>query len=247
MVMAMRGMAMESAGKALELLEQLGMERSISAGTTYVNIATAYNAFGEYEKSMEMFRKAREAYESSTYTEPALIGGLYNNMALTCSALGQYEEALDLYEKAMTVMAQVPDGELEQAITCLNMANTVETQQGLERGENRIFELVERAEALLEGKAEELLGKEEALLKKAEELPKEEDALLQPMPGNETGAEEQNGCSVAGRLDINGDERARLGYFAFVCEKCAPTFSYYGYFLAAQRFAELSDRLAGVL
>ena len=43
---AQREKAMESAGKALELLAELGMENSISAGTTYVNVATACNAFG---------------------------------------------------------------------------------------------------------------------------------------------------------------------------------------------------------
>ena len=137
--------AMESAERAVELLALLDMEDTISAGTTYVNIATAYNAFGEYDRSMEMFRKARAAYEGSTNTEPQLLGGLYNNMALTCTALKRYEEALELYEKALLVMAEVPDGELEQAITYLNMANTVEAKQGMESGEVRISELVERA------------------------------------------------------------------------------------------------------
>ena len=120
---AQREKAMESAGKALELLRELGMEDSISAGTTYVNIATACNAFGEYERSLELFEKARAAYEDSSYVEPQLLGGLYNNMALTCTALSKYDEALALYEKAVLVMAKVQDGELEQAITCLNMAD----------------------------------------------------------------------------------------------------------------------------
>lgn len=30
----------------------------------------------------------------------------------------------------------------------------------------------------------------------------------------------------------------RNGYYAFVCEKCAPTFGYYGYFLAEQKLTE---------
>ena len=108
---AQREKAMESAGKALELLAELGMEDSISAGTTYVNIATACNAFGEYERSLELFEKARAVYEGSAYVEPRLLGGLYNNMALTCTALSKYDEALDLYEKAIAVMAKVQDGE----------------------------------------------------------------------------------------------------------------------------------------
>ena len=210
--------AMECSEKALYLIAELGMEGTISAGTTYVNIATAYNAFGEYERSMEMFRRARSAYESSGFTEPQLLGGLYNNMALTCTALGQYEEAMELYEQALRIMADVPDGELEQAITYLNMANTVEAQLGLEKGEQRIGELTERAEELLEAKSEELLGREDALLSDSAAI----SALSREM-------------------------RARLGYYAFVCEKCAPVFSYYGYFLAAERFADRSDRLTALL
>ena len=189
--------AMESADRALELLAELGMEDTITAGTTCVNIATACNAFGDYARSMELFERARAIYEGSSYAEPQLLGGLYNNMALTCSALGRYEEALDLFERAAAVMADVPDGELEQAITFLNMANTVEAQLGMEEGESRIFGLVERAQELLEKKGEELAGA----------------------------------------------DRARIGYYAFVCEKCAPTFAYYGYFLAAQSLEETAERI----
>ncbi len=34
-----------------------------------------------------------------------------------------------------------------------------------------------------------------------------------------------------------------MGYYAFVCEKCAPTFSYYGYFLYAQILKERAKRI----
>ena len=197
---AQREKAMESVGKALELLRELGMENSISAGTTFVNIATACNAFGEYERSLELFEKARAAYEGSSFVEPQLLGGLYNNMALTCTALSKYDEALALYEKAVTVMAEVPDGELEQAITCLNMADTVEARDGMEEGESRINDLLESAEELLEKKGREL-------------------------------------------LEHPGADRARIGYYAFVCEKCAPVFEYYGYFLTADEFRETAEKI----
>lgn len=228
--------AMENIAKALELLEALGMERSITAGTTYVNAATACNAFGDHERSIALFLKAREAYESSAYTDAKLLGGLYNNMALTCTALGQkrlmdeqggaqaqaggksaaewFEEALALYERAAQVMAEVPDGELEQAITYLNMADTVEAQVGMEEGESRIYALLDRAEELLGAKGEELLGREEELL-----------------------------SDRAALRALSREEKARLGYFAFVCEKCAPTFAYYGYFLSADHLEETADRI----
>lgn len=206
--------AMESAARALELLRELEMENTITAGTTYVNIATACGAFGDHERAIRLFEKARAAYESSSQTETQLLGGLYNNMALTCTELGRFEEALALYEKAADLMGLVPDGELEQAITYLNMANTVEAQMGLEAGEQQINTLVERAEELLEAKGEELLGKGEAAL----------------TDGTDLRAMKQ-------------EERARLGYYAFVCEKCAPTFAYYGYFMTAESLTERSEEL----
>ena len=206
--------AMESAARALELLRELDMENTITAGTTYVNIATACGAFGDHERAIRLFEKARAAYESSSQTETQLLGGLYNNMALTCTELGRCEEALALYEKAADLMGRVPDGELEQAITYLNMANTVEVQLGLEAGEQQINALVERAEELLKAKGEELLGKGEAAL----------------TDGTDLRAMKQ-------------EERARLGYYAFVCEKCAPTFAYYGYFMTAESLTERSEEL----
>jgi hypothetical protein len=33
------------------------------------------------------------------------------------------------------------------------------------------------------------------------------------------------------------------GYYAFVCEKCAPTFSYYGYFAEADRLEKEAKRI----
>ena len=130
------------------------------------------------------------------------------------SAAEWFEEALTLYEKAAKVMAGVADGELEQAITYLNMADTVEAKAGMEEGESRIYALLDRAEELLETKGEEFLGRDERLLS---------DRAALRMLGRE--------------------EKARLGYYAFVCEKCAPTFAYYGYFLSADHFRETADRI----
>ena len=166
---------------ALSLLEDMDFEGSISAGTTYVNAATAYSAFGENQRALELFERAKTLYESTPHTQAHLLGGLYNNMALVLQTLGRFPEAFELYNKAMKTMETVPAGVLEQAITCLNMADAVAAQFGQEEGEARIFELLDRADELLHDKS---------------------------APHN--------------------------GYYAFVCEKCAPTFSYYGYFAVAE-------------
>ena len=185
-----RDKALAQGEKALALLDALDFGGTVSAGTTYVNVATACSAFGENERALALFEKARAVYEALPRTQLHLLGGLYNNMALVYKALGRYGEAFALFEKAMNVMAEVPGGVLEQAITCLNMADAVAAEQGLEAGEARIF----------------------ALLDQAYEL------LRDPSAPHD-------------------------GYYAFVCEKCAPSFSYYGYFLAAEELQSEARRI----
>ena len=176
--------------RALELLDTLELAGSVSAGTTYVNAATAASAFGEHERALSLFERAKAVYEAEQRTQKHLLGGLYNNMALCCQALGRYDEAFRLYERAMDAMAEVAYGALEQAITCLNMADAVALRDGMEAGEGQIFSLLDRAYDLLHTPG----------------IPHE-------------------------------------GYYAFVCEKCAPTFSYYGYFAAA---AELEQEAKAI-
>ena len=182
--------AFRSIEEALRLLKELDFGDTISAGTTYVNAATAYNAFGENAASLELFRKAREVYERSEYTDPSLLGGLYNNMALACVSLGKYREADDLFAQALKQMENVPGGDLEQAITYLNMAEAAEKEEGAVQAEKKICSYADRALNLL----------------------------------TQTKAPQD-------------------GYYAFVCEKCAPAFSYYGYFADAQELMERAERI----
>ena len=171
--------------EALALLKKMDFEESISAGTTCVNAATAYSAFGEHSDALALFQKARDLYERFPHTQPHLLGGLYNNMALTCQALGRYEEAFQFYHQALEKMSLVSGGVLEQAVTYLNMADAVAEQSGLEEGEEEIARLLDRAYELLQ------------------------------------------------------DESApHDGYYAFICERCAPCFSYYGYFAAAEELLQ---------
>ncbi len=182
--------AFASIEEALRLLDVLDFQGTISAGTTYVNAATACNAFGENLRALHLFGQARQVYESASRTDPALLGGLYNNMALACSSLGRWDEAFSLYEKAMEVMGKVENGSLEQAITCLNMADALNGQYGYEAKEKEICDLLDRALELLEA-----------------------------------------------------PNSADPGYCAFVFEKCAPSFSYYGYFLAADELTAKAEAI----
>ena len=140
---------------ALALLKEMDFEDSISAGTTYINAATAYSAFGEPGEALVLFRKARDLYETFPHTPPHLLGGLYNNMALACQALGHYEEA-----------------------------------------SFGIFKVLKY------------------------------------------GASNWR-RHIAGAYKLLQDKSApHDGYYAFICERCAPCFSYYGYFAAAEELLQ---------
>ena len=182
--------ALARAEEALALVEALDYGDSISAGTTFVNVATALNAFGENARALSLFERARTLYEKSAATSPRLLGGLYNNMALACAALGRWDEAMALYGQAEARMSGAPGGALEIAMTCLNVADLIEKRDGMEAGEARIYDLMDRAAALL-----------------------------------------------------HGDGFPRDGYYAFVCEKCAPTFDYYGWFAEAEALREEARRI----
>ena len=173
------------ANESLNLIERLGFEGTVSAGTAYVNAATVYDAFGMPERAAELFGKAKTIYEANLPENDGRLGGLYNNMGLAYMALKRFGEAYEAFLKALDIMGKVEHGALEQAITYLNLANAVELEHGLEKGEQKIGQYLDRAARLLDDSS----------------LPRD-------------------------------------GYYAFVCEKCAPTFDYYGYFLVAEDLRE---------
>ena len=181
------------AEKANELLRQLGMEDTVTAGTTWVNSGTVMEAFRDSAAGLRYFEKARKNYEAGLPPEDGRLGGLYNNMGLCLASCGRYGESREMFRKALRVMEKQPGGEPEQAITWLNMADALEAELGPEEASEQAEEYLDRAAALLDS------------------------------PGI-----------------------PRDGYYAFVCEKCAPVFGHYGYFLEEaelrKRAKEINER-----
>ena len=185
-----RAQAMEAVRAAQALIPRAGLEDTVTAATTWVNIGTVYKNFNEPDSALPYYERASEVYARELAPEDSRRGGLYNNLALVLTDLGRFAEARALYEAALTVMARQPNGALEQAITELNLANLAEAEQGLLEAESEIEARLDRARAL----------------------------LAQP-------------------------ELPRNGYYAFVCEKCAPSFGYYGRFADARELKEISEEI----
>ncbi len=182
--------AIANAESALRLAALLDIEDSVGAATAYLNAATVYKAFGEAERGIPLFEKARAIYESKLPADDSRIAGLYNNFALALADVKRFDEARSLYEKALEVIRLTENGEPEEAITELNLASLAEAQYGLEAGEKEIESRLEKAEKLL---------KKEGLRKD--------------------------------------------GNYAFVLEKCAPVFGYYGWFGVEAELKAESDRI----
>jgi tetratricopeptide (TPR) repeat protein len=181
--------ALDCVASALALIESLDISQQIGAATTFLNSATVYKAFGRAEESFSLFLRARAIYETELDPYDSRLGGLYNNMALTLVDLRRFSEADELYKKAIEVMSRKENGELEVAITYLNMASAAEARYGLEDSEQTVTELLDSAEKILDGHKE------------------------------------------------------RNGYYAFVCEKCASVFEYYGRFFYAKDLKLRAERI----
>lgn len=134
----------------LQAVDDMKIAETVSAATAYINVATAYKSFGDWEKALTLYEKAKIIYEGNLENSDGRLGGLYNNMALCLTDAGDFDSALCLFSKALDVMELSGDGELEQAITCLNMADLIEKQDGLEKGSDLIYNLVSKAQELMQ-------------------------------------------------------------------------------------------------
>ena len=135
---------------ALSTLKEIKTTDSAIYGTTLVNAATGYKACGMPEEAMPLYRRAQEVYEAILEPNDGRTGALYNNMALALTELKQYREAEAYYFKAIEIMKHQQYGELEQAITYLNLADLLNDEIGLLEADEKINEYVHLAYDLLD-------------------------------------------------------------------------------------------------
>lgn len=182
--------AINCTNEATKVLYELNDFDSTYVGTTYLNIATVYKAFGKSKEALPLYKKAEHIFNKNLLSNDPLKAGLYNNMALALVDLDNFDDALYYYNQAISILKNSSKNNLDIAITYLNMANLYEKRDGIMKSTPIIDSLLEKAIALLDQKDDE-----------------------------------------------------NNGYYAFVCEKCAPTFSYYGYFLYASILKERANKI----
>ena len=141
--------AIAAAESALFLVEKLRLSDSVTAGTALVDAATVFNAFGENERSLELFLKAKDIYEKLLDETDPKLAALYNNCALTLSSLERFSEAEEFFLKALCIV-RAAENKPDEAITHLNLANLYEKRDGLQNAFDLIAERLQLARDILE-------------------------------------------------------------------------------------------------
>lgn len=195
-------------GKLTVLNEQMGL----------------YRKMGKKEEGMEAIREGLALAGRLDLENTVTLGTTLVNAATGLKSFGEAEEALKLYQKARTIyeaLLKPDDGRLgglynNQALALAELGAFREAEA-----------LYQKAISIME---QQEYGELEVAITwcNLADLASEEMGLL------ESEARVSECLETAEKL-LDTPSLPRNGYYAFVCEKCASTFGYYGYFLTEQR------------
>ncbi|MBQ7395836.1 MAG: tetratricopeptide repeat protein [Lentisphaeria bacterium] len=105
----------------VSLIEELKISDSLSAGTIYINAATALSAFGRFAEALELYQKASKCYTAHLESDDVRFAGLFNNMASVHLAAGDFSTAEELYLKSVELLS-AKNSLMDLAVTYVNLA-----------------------------------------------------------------------------------------------------------------------------
>ena len=191
-----------------------------------------YRKVGDKENAFKNLEEALRLLDVLDFRGTISAGTTYVNAGTACNAFGEDLRALRLFEQARTVYESAP--RTDRALLGGLYNNMALVCTSLKRYDEA-FSLYDKA---LEQMAEVPGGG----LEQAITLLNMADAL-----DRQYGSEEKEHeiCDLLDRAYdlLTGETNADPGYYAFVCEKCAPTFSYFGYFLAAEELSGRAEKI----
>ena len=191
-----------------------------------------YRKTDRKEQAFENIEKALELLDTLDYGESITSGTTYTNAATACQNFGESEQALKYFEKARLIYESsghtAPDllGGLynNMALACASL-NKYDDSLDLY---DKAAEQMKKVPGSEPEQAITCLNMADALEAKY-------------------GAEEAE-SRIFDLMDkawdlLDNTTAPRDGYYAFVCSKCAPAFSYRGYFMAAEELNKRSEEI----
>ena len=191
-----------------------------------------YRKVGDREHALENVEEALKLVDALGFEGTLSAATTYTNAGTACNAFGEDTRAMELFEKARKIYEsnERTDPALlgglynNMALTCVALKRFGDAQA-----------LYDRAMKTMERVPGGALEQAITCLNRADALEAE------------FGPEQAEG-RIFDLLDqaydlLNAENVIRDGYYAFVCEKCAPSFSYYGYFMEAEELERRAKEL----
>lgn len=198
----------------------------------YNELMGLYRKLGEKARATEYAQKALAQTEKMNIGQNVGAATTYLNCATVYKAFERADDALSLYEKAREIYERELDGSDDRLAGLYN---------------NTALALVDLA---CFDEADELYKKALAVLQENEGSEPEQAITYLNMA---SAAEAEHGLEAAQeKIDLCAQKATALlekcreqtdGNYAFVCEKCAGVFGYYGYFIYAKQLNERSRRI----
>ena len=120
-----------------KLMVSMKLEGTKDYATSMQNIANAYRAFGHWDAAEEAFESIEKTYEMYLKKDNYLWASLYNNWGLLYQEKQDYAKSVEILQKALSVIKQVPNSSIKEAITKANLANSLlglQTEESVQKG-----------------------------------------------------------------------------------------------------------------
>ena len=192
-----------------------------------------YRKTAEKEKGQKAVARSLELLALTAKTETISGATILINAATTSKAFGEPEKAVPLYEKAIEIYKAcgVLEDDLQFAALYNNFATTLVDLEVFEKAK----ELYEKAIAITSRQVESLLDCAVSYVNLAH--------LYERWQGAES--EHIEVCMKKGEALLRDERINQNAYYAFVCEKCAPSFDYFGYFVLAKKLTDKAREIYG--
>lgn len=191
-----------------------------------------YRKVQERDKAFAQIDAALSLLDEMDFQGTISAGTTCVNAATACQAFGENARALGLFERAKAVYESVPSLKPE---LLGGLYNNMALAYVAERRFAQAHALYEKALAVMAQAEHGALEQAITYLNMADAA-EAEKGLLDASETIDTRLE-----TAQALLDT--PTLARDGYYAFVCEKCVPTFEYYGWFAAAN---DLNERAKAI-
>lgn len=191
-----------------------------------------YRKMGLKDKAFESAEKADELVKTLSLGGSITAATVCLNAATVCEAFDRPREALERYSEAKSIYEDfLPPGDARLGGLYNNMALACVSLKEYEQARELYQKAIKIMSALPGGKPETAI----TYLNLAN--------AAEAQQGLENASEFITDCLQKAENLLLDESNTLDGNYAFVCEKCAPTFEYYGWFMTAKEIKRRSDEI----